>query len=72
MQEMETFEDLPAPRTQNLDFHHLETLQVAAGKEIIKRIYIVLQECSSFFKGVKKTQGKLIIPKQGMERQIIT
>lgn len=32
VQEMETFEDLPAPRTQNLDFHHLETLQVAAGK----------------------------------------
>lgn len=57
VQEMETFEDLPAPRTQNLDFHHLETLQVAAGKEIMNRIYIVLQECSSIFKGVKKLRG---------------
>lgn len=34
VQEVETFEDLPAPRTQNLDFHHLETLQVAAGKKL--------------------------------------
>ncbi len=32
VQEVKAFEDLSAPRTQNLDFHHLETLQVAVGR----------------------------------------
>lgn len=32
VQEVEAFEDLSAPGTQNLDFHHFETLQVAAGQ----------------------------------------
>lgn len=31
VQEVKAFEDLPAPRAQHLDFHHLEALQVAAG-----------------------------------------
>ena len=31
VQEVKAFEDLPAPRPQDLYFHHLETLQVAAG-----------------------------------------
>lgn len=50
VQEVETFEDLPAPRTQNLDFHHLETLQVPAGKKLqIKcilcyRVAVILEE----------------------------
>lgn len=30
VKEVEAFEDLSAPGTQNLDFHHLEALQVAA------------------------------------------
>lgn len=30
VQEVKAFEDLSAPRAQNLDFHHLKTLQVAA------------------------------------------
>lgn len=32
VQEVKAFEDLSAPRTQDLDFHDLETLQVAAGQ----------------------------------------
>lgn len=32
VQEVEAFEDLSAPRTQDLDLHDLETLQVAARR----------------------------------------
>lgn len=32
VQKVKAFEDLSAPGTQDLDFHHLETLQVAAGQ----------------------------------------
>lgn len=32
VQEVKAFEDLSAPGTQNLDFHDLETLQVAVGQ----------------------------------------
>lgn len=38
VQEVKAFEDLSAPRTQNLDFHDLETLQVAAGEITRKRM----------------------------------
>lgn len=32
VQEVKAFEDLSAPRAQNLDFHDLETLQVTVGE----------------------------------------
>lgn len=32
VQEVKAFQDLSAPWAQNFDFHHLESLQVAAGQ----------------------------------------
>lgn len=37
VQEVEAFEDLSAPRTQDLDLHDLETLQVAKKKNNNKK-----------------------------------
>lgn len=37
VQEVETFEDLAAPRAQHLDLHHLEALQVAARQKKKKK-----------------------------------
>lgn len=42
VQKVKTLEDLPAPATQHLRLHHLETLQVpAADSAIISRVHHV-------------------------------